>query len=79
MKSYRLAGLVILIAGATAGVIAALIVGGAAVPPKLLDPGPVVMWGLPIVKMIANLAGAAMLGRRVDDVPRCMLQRSSVP
>ena len=65
MKSYRLAGLVILIAGATAGVIAALVVGGAAVPPKLLDPGPVVMWGLPIVKMIANLAGAAMLGSLV--------------
>lgn len=65
MKSYRLAGLVILIAGATAGVILALVVGGAAVPPKLLDPGPVVMWGLPIVKMIANLAGAAMLGSLV--------------
>ena len=65
MKSYRLAGLVILIAGATAGVISALVIGGAAVPPKLLDPGPVVMWGLPIVKMIANLAGAAMLGSLV--------------
>ncbi|MGB3376428.1 MAG: cytochrome c oxidase assembly protein [Microbacterium sp.] len=65
MKSYRLAGLVILIAGATAGVIAALVFGGAAVPPKLLDPGPVVMWGLPIVKMVANLAGAAMLGSLV--------------
>lgn len=65
MKSYRLAGLVILIAGATAGVIAALVIGGAAVPPKLLDPGPVVMWGLPIVKMVANLSGAAMLGSLV--------------
>lgn len=65
MKSYRLAGLVILIAGATAGVIVALALGGAAVPPKLLDPGPVVMWGLPIVKMVANLAGAAMLGSLV--------------
>jgi len=65
VKSYRLAGLVILIAGATAGVIVALALGGAAVPPKLLDPGPVVMWGLPIVKMVANLAGAAMLGSLV--------------
>jgi putative copper resistance protein D len=65
VKSYRLAGLVILIAGATAGVIAALVIGGAAVPPKLLDPGPVVMWGLPIVKMVANLSGAAMLGSLV--------------
>lgn len=65
MKSYRLAGLAILIVGATAGVIAALVIGGAAVPPKLLDPGPIVMWGLPIVKMVANLAGAAMLGSLV--------------
>lgn len=65
MKSYRLAGLVILVAGATAGLIAALVIGGGAVPPKLLDPGPVVMWGLPAVKLVANLAAAAMLGSLV--------------
>ncbi|GAA3936184.1 cytochrome c oxidase assembly protein [Microbacterium soli] len=65
MKSYRLAGLVVLLAGATSGLIAALVVGGGAVPPKLLDPGPIVMWGLPAVKMIANLASAAMLGSLV--------------
>lgn len=62
MKSYRLVGLAILLAGAAFGLIAALVVGGGAVPPKLLDPGPVVMWGLPAVKLVANLAGAAMLG-----------------
>ncbi|MDT0157914.1 cytochrome c oxidase assembly protein [Microbacterium sp. ARD32] len=65
MKSYRLAGLVILLVGATAGLLAALAVGGGAVPPKLLDPGPVVMWGLPAVKLVANLAGAVMLGSLV--------------
>jgi putative copper resistance protein D len=65
VKSYRLAGLAILIASAVAGLLVALVVGGGAIPPKLLDPGPVVMWGLPGVKMVANLAGAAMLGSLV--------------
>jgi putative copper resistance protein D len=65
VKSYRLAGLAILIASAAAGLLVALVVGGGAIPPKLLDPGPVVMWGLPAVKMVANLAGAAMLGSLV--------------
>ena len=65
MKSYRLVGLAILLAGAAFGLIAALVVGGGAVPPKLLDPGPIVMWGLPAVKLVANLAGAAMLGSLV--------------
>ncbi len=65
MNSYRLAGLLILVASATAGLIAALVVGGGAVPPKLLDPGPIVMWGLPAAKLIANLAAAAMLGSLV--------------
>ncbi|MGB3730664.1 cytochrome c oxidase assembly protein [Microbacterium sp.] len=65
MKSYRLAGLAILIASAAAGLLVALVVGGGAIPPKLLDPGPVVMWGLPAVKMVANLAGATMLGSLV--------------
>jgi len=65
VKSYRLVGLAILLAGAAVGLIAALVVGGGAVPPKLLDPGPIVMWGLPAVKLVANLAGAAMLGSLV--------------
>ncbi|MFD5226024.1 cytochrome c oxidase assembly protein [Microbacterium sp. NPDC058342] len=65
MKPYRLVGLVILLAGAAAGLIAALVVGGGAVPPKLLDPGPIVMWGLPAVKLLANLGAAAMLGSLV--------------
>lgn len=65
MKPYRLAGLAILLAGAFAALVVALVVGGGAVPPKLLDPGPIVMWGLPAVKLIANLAAAAILGSLV--------------
>ncbi|MEV7632674.1 cytochrome c oxidase assembly protein [Microbacterium sp. NPDC089318] len=65
VNAYRLAGLAILVISGAAGLIAALIVGGGAVPPKLLDPGPVVMWGLPAAKLIANLGAAAMLGSLV--------------
>jgi len=65
VKPYRLAGLAILIIGAAAGLLAALAIGGGAVPPKLLDPGPLVMWGLPATKLIANLGAAAMLGSLV--------------
>ncbi|MEE2815313.1 MAG: copper transporter, partial [Actinomycetota bacterium] len=65
MNPYRLAGLAILVISGAAGLIAALVIGGGAVPPKLLDPGPVVMWGLPAAKLIANLGAAAMLGSLV--------------
>ena len=65
MNPYRLAGLAILVVSSAAALIAALLIGGGAVPPKLLDPGPVVMWGLPAVKLLANLAAAAMLGSLV--------------
>ncbi|WP_336644637.1 cytochrome c oxidase assembly protein [Microbacterium sp. USHLN186] len=65
MNPYRLAGLATLVVGAVVGLIAALVVGGGAVPPKLLDPGPIVMWGLPVVKLVTNLAAAAMLGSLV--------------
>ncbi|MEJ1089225.1 cytochrome c oxidase assembly protein [Microbacterium sp. Mu-80] len=65
MNPYRLAGLAILVVSAVAGLIAALVIGGGAVPPKLLDPGPIVMWGLPAVKLFANLGAAAMLGSLV--------------
>ncbi|UNK71016.1 cytochrome c oxidase assembly protein [Microbacterium sp. H1-D42] len=65
MNSYRLAGLAILVVSAAAALVVALVVGGGAVPPKLLDPGPIVMWGLPAAKLIANLGAAAMLGSLV--------------
>ncbi|WP_350226462.1 hypothetical protein [Microbacterium suwonense] len=40
MKAYRLAGLAILLAGATAGLLVALAVGGAAEPPNCSIPVP---------------------------------------
>lgn len=65
MKSYRLAALAILLAGATVGLLAALGIGGAAVPPHQLDPGPIARWGLPIAGTLSHLAAAAMLGSLV--------------
>ncbi|MFJ4167711.1 cytochrome c oxidase assembly protein [Microbacterium sp. NPDC089698] len=46
-------------------VVAGLAFGGGAAPNLLLDPGPVVRWGLPVVKTISNLGAAAMLGSLV--------------
>ena len=63
--TYRLAGIAILAAAALVGVVAALVVGGGAQPLLLQDPGPFVMWATPIVKLIMNLAAAAMLGSLV--------------
>ncbi|MHC9044493.1 cytochrome c oxidase assembly protein [Microbacterium saperdae] len=64
-SAYRVAGLAILIAAALVAVIAALVVGGGAKTPLLQDPGPFVLWGTPIAKLLMNMAGAAMLGSLV--------------
>ncbi|MBT2483895.1 MULTISPECIES: cytochrome c oxidase assembly protein [unclassified Microbacterium] len=47
------------------GTIVALMVGGGAEPPLLQDPGPFVLWGTPIARVVMNLAGAVMLGSLV--------------
>lgn len=39
-----------------------LIVGGAAAPAEVSDPGPIVRWGLPIAKMLVNISAALMIG-----------------
>ena len=62
---YRIAGLSILVIAAGAALVAALAYGGGAAVPALLDPGPVVLWGLPAAKLISNLGAAAMLGSLV--------------
>lgn len=51
-----------LVAGALAAIVAALAFGGGAEPPLALDPGPVVRWGLPVAKLVLDLAIAAALG-----------------
>ncbi|MGO3885472.1 MAG: cytochrome c oxidase assembly protein [Mycetocola sp.] len=43
-------------------VIGALMIGGAAAPAQISDPGPVVRYGLPIAKMLVNLSAALMIG-----------------
>jgi putative copper resistance protein D len=63
--TYRLTGIAILAIAALVGVVASLLVGGGAAPLLLQDPGPFVMWATPIVKLVTNLAAAAMLGSLV--------------
>ncbi|MGN8027372.1 cytochrome c oxidase assembly protein [Microbacterium sp. 22242] len=55
----------ILVIAAVLGVVAGLAFGGGAAPNLLLDPGPVVRWGLPIATLVKDLAAAAMLGSLV--------------
>ena len=51
-----------LVVFALLAILAALAYGGAASAPALLDPGPVVRWGLPIANLFVNLSAAAMIG-----------------
>ena len=50
--------------------VVALLVGGGAEAPLVIDPGPVVRWGLPIAKLIFNLGVATALGSLVLLVSR---------
>ncbi|WP_309104898.1 cytochrome c oxidase assembly protein [Microbacterium sp.] len=63
--AYRASGVVVLLAASAVAVTFALLVGGGAEPPLLQDPGPFVLWGTPIARLVMNLAGAAMLGSLV--------------
>ncbi|WP_294179477.1 cytochrome c oxidase assembly protein [uncultured Schumannella sp.] len=54
-----------LVVFALAATVAALLVGGGADAPLIIDPGPVVRWGLPIAKLVFNLGVAATLGSLV--------------
>lgn len=65
VSAYRVAGVVLLLAAALVAVILALLVGGGAEPPLLQDPGPFVLWGTPIAKLVMNIAAAVMLGSLV--------------
>ena len=64
-SAYRASGVVVLLAASALAVVLALLVGGGAEPPLLQDPGPFVLWGTPIARLVMNLAGAAMLGSLV--------------
>ena len=64
-RAFRVAGPAILVVAALATLIAGLAYGGGAAPQLLLDPGPVVRWGLPIVTLAVNLSAAALVGSLV--------------
>ncbi|WP_243228350.1 cytochrome c oxidase assembly protein [Microbacterium sp. CIAB417] len=65
VSAYRIAGPVILLIAGVVATLLALVYGGAAEAPRLLDPGPIVRWGLPLVKMLTNVTAAVMLGSLV--------------
>ena len=61
----KIAAPAILVLAALATVLAGLAYGGGAAAPLLLDPGPVVRYGLPIAKMLVNIGAAGALGALV--------------
>ncbi|MDF1477659.1 cytochrome c oxidase assembly protein [Leifsonia sp. H3M29-4] len=60
-----IAGPAILLLVSFAALIAALAYGGGADAPALVDPGPVVLYGLPIAKLLVNLGGGVTVGALV--------------
>jgi len=64
-RALRLAGPVILVAAALVTLLLGLAYGGGAAPLVVGDPGPVVRWGLPAVKLLVNLTAAGMVGSLV--------------
>lgn len=64
-RALRLAGPVILVAAALVTLLLGLAYGGGAAPLVVADPGPIVRWGLPAVKLLVNLTAAGMVGSLV--------------
>ncbi|CAN7445691.1 cytochrome c oxidase assembly protein [Microbacterium sp. LjRoot45] len=64
-RALRLAGPVILAAAALVTLLLGLAYGGGAAPLVVGDPGPIVRWGLPAVKLVVNLTAAGMIGSLV--------------
>jgi len=61
-RMLRLTGPFILALAALAALIVGLLMGGGAAPRLISDPGPVIRWGLPVVKLLVNLSAATMVG-----------------
>ncbi|WP_207455229.1 cytochrome c oxidase assembly protein [Herbiconiux sp. SYSU D00978] len=61
-RTLRVAGPAALLAAALLALVLALGYGGGAAPLALLDPGPVVRWGLPAAKLVVNLGAALAIG-----------------
>jgi len=64
-RLLRIAGPAALVAAALVAILASLSFGGGAAAPLLLDPGPVVRFGLPIAKLFVNLGIAGTIGALV--------------
>jgi len=64
---------VVLVVVAVAAAVAGVAFSGAALPGLVLDPGPVVRWGLPVAETIAEVLAAATVGALVLAV--CVLPR----
>lgn len=62
---YRTAGLTLLIVAGIVATFLAAAFGGAAAKLSTGDPGDVVRWGLPVVKMLMNLSAGVMFGSLV--------------
>ncbi len=62
---YRAGGVGLLLAAGLVAAVVALMIGGGAAPILIGDAGPFVRWAIPIVKLVMNLAAAAMLGSLV--------------
>lgn len=61
-RALRIAGPAILLVSAVVVLVWALAFGGGAAPLAIGDPGPLARWGLPTVKLLANLSAAGMVG-----------------
>ncbi|WP_181408852.1 cytochrome c oxidase assembly protein [Schumannella soli] len=61
-RLVKVAGPAVLIAAALVAVVLSLAFGGGATAPAIVDPGPIVRWGLPITKTLVNLAVGLTLG-----------------
>jgi cytochrome c oxidase assembly factor CtaG len=58
----RIVGPAVLLLVALVAVLSGLAVGGGAEPPQVLSPGPIVLYGVPIARLIVDLAIAATIG-----------------
>ncbi|WP_227497056.1 cytochrome c oxidase assembly protein [Planctomonas psychrotolerans] len=61
-RTVRIIGPALLVGVAFVSLLTALVFGGAAAPLPLLDPGPIVRFGLPVAKLLVNLGVAVTLG-----------------
>ncbi|HWM34867.1 MAG TPA: cytochrome c oxidase assembly protein [Pseudolysinimonas sp.] len=67
-RTILVAGPAVLVAVGCLALLAALAFGGGANPPALIDPGPVVLYGLPLSKLLMNLGVAVTIGSLVLSV-----------